>query len=426
MSWIQSQPSNKSNLTSADSTPKIERYFTGYKRSAPDELTPTKSSKIRNTINISGCLNFKISSFYNQEKNQHIDLDKMNLNDIEEKQKAKTNDNTISPRKNLYSNNKNPLITNFFTKVPFDNSNINGINGNNGLDTSEKSNKNNINNIDSDDNDNNEHNNNSIENNDIFNTFNATSINNKSLRNNNIDNIDNTNSNNYLNNNNLISIRINLHQNHKTFLEKSINENKITNYINYEVYGKLNGLNKDQFLNVLKFLSIREIARTNLTFSKQWTSFTKSIYQSYDYFSTLHNLPNKHRPPHIIDKELCYILSKKESKLRHIRLLNKMIHADFCNKAQNLLGKNNIYLKIANNDMDINQSGVLLQSFKIKPKGEARFNLLSYKSIDLLCLSSFYSLKELTIRNNDNINCKIAERIASCKMLEKLDLSCSE
>jgi len=132
--------------------------------------------------------------------------------------------------------------------------------------------------------------------------------------------------------------------------------------------------------------------------------------------------PNQWRSSAIIEKELIFTL-KKAKKLHHIKKLNEIIKDDFSCRAENLFKKNILYVKLCSNNYDINQKFIMYESFKIKPKKDCNFNLLSNKSVNNICLSSKLTLKELTIRGNTKITTKVGDYISTCVLLEKLDLS---
>eukprot|EP00340_Litonotus_pictus_P011945 CAMPEP_0170538162 /NCGR_PEP_ID=MMETSP0209-20121228/103152_1 /TAXON_ID=665100 ORGANISM="Litonotus pictus, Strain P1" /NCGR_SAMPLE_ID=MMETSP0209 /ASSEMBLY_ACC=CAM_ASM_000301 /LENGTH=309 /DNA_ID=CAMNT_0010839809 /DNA_START=2029 /DNA_END=2958 /DNA_ORIENTATION=+ len=137
----------------------------------------------------------------------------------------------------------------------------------------------------------------------------------------------------------------------------------------------------------------------------------------------------------------------RSKRLGHISILESIVHCDFGNQSKNFLNRCNFFMKLSslkhlNNesfefqeeedsknlgDLEINSnfssaSGVLLEAFKIKPTSN-KSNFLSNNSVISICVSSRYTLKELTLRGCIKVNNKCSEAIGKCTFLEKLDMS---
>jgi hypothetical protein len=116
-------------------------------------------------------------------------------------------------------------------------------------------------------------------------------------------------------------------------------------------------------------------------------------------------------------------LLQKGKPLKHISILNEIIKKDFGNHPENLTKGIVIQLKHSK-DYNSNQN-FILESFKIKPISNQLKNFLSNDSVKKVCISSKYSLKELSLIGCYKLTEKIAESLSELIVLEKLDLSMS-
>ena len=191
-------------------------------------------------------------------------------------------------------------------------------------------------------------------------------------------------------------------------------ENKLSDFI-VEMTLTSRDLPIEIFHEIFKYLRLSEICKSS-AICKEWQTYCNNIFCNYHFFREIksQNYPIKEFQNLLI----------KGKPLKHISILNQIIKRDFGNHPQNLINSNILQLKLSK---DFNsKNNYILESFKIKPIKNIMKNLLSNSSVESICKSSKYTLKELSLIGCYKLTEKISESLSQLIYLEKLDLSFSE
>lgn len=168
-------------------------------------------------------------------------------------------------------------------------------------------------------------------------------------------------------------------------------------------------------MHIYQFLSPREACIVGET-CKTWHRFYKNIFHSYYYFRVIDTL-------RLSEVELDKVLKKCVS-LSHIQKLRDIVKNDFGGKVKNLYRRLVLKMSLADS-VSVGNKHVLLDKFKVKPREskDENFNFLSNKSVENICVSSKFSLREVALRNCLKLTDKIEHSLSQCFFLESLDLS---
>jgi len=197
-------------------------------------------------------------------------------------------------------------------------------------------------------------------------------------------------------------------------------DTKITKYIHIQDPPNMK-LNRELLVNVLEYIDLRHLIRKIPIICRFWNDLYNKTISSANY-----NLKLDFTDIHKINEREIQILFKKGKNLKHIKLLKEIISEDFGGIYK---GVENFFKKIAlimtlADPKDIHHKGVMLNSFKLRPrKANEMNNFISNKSINLICDASKYSLKTLILRNCSKLTNKIFDGISSCLFLNTLEIS---
>jgi hypothetical protein len=208
----------------------------------------------------------------------------------------------------------------------------------------------------------------------------------------------------------------------KILPKKKYHDVKISNYLNIKEPTNMK-LNRELLVNVLEFVDLRNLINKIPQVCRFWYDLYNKTISSANYNSKIDLRDNFQ----INEKEV-KILFKKGKNLKHIKILRDIISEDFggIKGVGNFLKKIELIMQLSN-PKDIYYKGVMLSSFKIKPKrGFEMNNFISNKSINLICENSKFSLKTLILRNCTKLSNRVFDGISSCIFLNNLEISFNE
>jgi len=237
---------------------------------------------------------------------------------------------------------------------------------------------------------------------------------------------ENNNDNNKENDDNNNPTFINLNSKEKNLYKippkKKYYDVRITNFINISEPNNMK-LNRELLVNVLEFVDLRNLINKVPQVCRFWRDLSNKTISSANY-----NTKIDFRDNFKINEKEIKILFKKGKNLKHIQILRDIISEDFggIKGVGNFLKKIELIMQLSD-PKDIHYKGVMLSSFKIKPRrGFEMNNFISNKSINLICENSKFSLKTLILRNCTKLSNRVFDGISSCVFLNTLEISFNE
>jgi hypothetical protein len=204
--------------------------------------------------------------------------------------------------------------------------------------------------------------------------------------------------------------------------KKNYQDVRITNFINISEPPNMK-LNREYLVNVLEFVDLRNLINKVPQICRFWNDLYNKTISSANY-----NTKIDFRDSSKINEREIKILFKKGKNLKHIKILRDIISEDFggIKGIGNFLKKMELIMQLSDPKY-IHYKGVMLSSFKIKPRGGFELNnFISNKSINLICENSKNSLKTLILRNCSKLNNRVFDGISLCEFLSTLEISFNE
>ena len=198
-------------------------------------------------------------------------------------------------------------------------------------------------------------------------------------------------------------------------------DTKITKYIHIIDPPNMK-LNRELLVNVLEYIDIRNLMKKIPPVCKFWKDLYYKTISSPNYNIKLDTTDISK----ISEREINELF-KRGKHLKHIKLLKEITEDFGGNKGVENFNKRIALIMTLSDPKEIHHKGIMLSSFKLRPrKINEMHNLISIKSISLICDYSKYSLKILILRNCSKLNNKVLDGISSCVFLTTLEISFNE